>query len=353
MWWKKLLLNYGNMTKLEIKHPSPYPIEIGNGLQIPTSKRPVAVLYDLKVEAYAQELAGKLGTQNLIGITGGEGCKTVKVFGEILSRMSEMSLPRDTVLYVVGGGTVTDLGGYIAASYLRGIDFISIPTTTLSIVDASVGGKTGINLSEGKNLVGAFYFPMGVYAELENLKTLPNEFFREGIVEAFKHGMIDGEPFLLEVDDLSLESPSLEGYLSRGIQTKIRVVETDPMEKGERRKLNLGHTLGHAIESYTKHAVSHGAAISYGIVFACIVAKHLGGSDLVPTALKLFNWVNPPLLPKISWDDLAPYIARDKKKIGTDLNWVIPMDLGDLRIQTVNESVLHDSFNEFLAIVSR
>ncbi|MBF6594341.1 MAG: 3-dehydroquinate synthase [Thermaceae bacterium] len=336
------------MLKLKIERPSRYPIHIGYGLEIPRADGPKALLYDSAVEPLALDLAEQLEIPVRLGLRGGEEAKTLEVYGQTLSWLAKPALPRDTLLYVVGGGTLTDLGGFLAASYLRGIQFINIPTTTLAIVDASVGGKTGINLPEGKNLAGAFYAPEGVYAELEALQTLPLQIFKEGLVEAFKHGIIAGDEQLLEVENLSV-SDSLEPYLARAIAVKVGVVETDPTEKGERRKLNLGHTLGHALEAATDHKLSHGAAVAYGLLFAALLGRAQGGEDLVPTVQKLLAWLSPAPLPGLEWDDLLAFMARDKKKLGTSLNWVVPMGMGDLSIHPIPEDTLRRCYSEFLA----
>ena len=343
-------------TKLRIEHPAPYPIHIGYGLEIGRADGPKALLYDTAVEAFALNLSQRLETSLTRGLEGGEEAKTLETYGRALSWLAEHALPRDTTLYVVGGGTLTDLGGFLAASYLRGIRFINVPTTTLAIVDASVGNKTGINLPEGKNLVGAFYAPDGVYACLEALRTLPPQVFKEGLVEAFKHGIIAGDEALLKVEDLAFPDPRpptpdpLEPYLARAVQVKIKVVEADPTEKGERRKLNLGHTLGHALEAATGHELSHGAAVAYGLLFAALLGRAHGGEDLVPAVQKLLAWLSPPPLPGLEWDDLVPFMARDKKKIGISLNWVVPMGMGNLAIHPVPEDLLRRTYAEFLSL---
>ena len=234
------------MQRLEVREPVPYPILVGEGVlkEVPPLAGPAALLFDRRVEGFAQEVAKALGVRHLLGLPGGEAAKSLEVYGKVLSWLAEKGLPRNATLLVVGGGTLTDLGGFVAATYLRGVAYLAFPTTTLAIVDASVGGKTGINLPEGKNLVGAFHFPQGVYAELRALKTLPLPTFKEGLVEAFKHGLIAGDEALLKVEDLTPQSPRLEAFLAKAVAVKVRVTEEDPLEKGKRRLLNLGHTLG-------------------------------------------------------------------------------------------------------------
>lgn len=335
------------MRRLSVREPVPYPILIGEGVlgELPPLEGPLALLYDRQVEGLAQELAERLGIPHLMGLEGGEGVKSLGVYGQVLSFLAQRALPRNTTLLVMGGGTLTDLGGFVAATYLRGIPYLSFPTTTLSVVDASVGGKTGINLPEGKNLVGAFHFPQGVYAELRALRTLPPFTFKEGLVEAFKHGILSGEEGLLEVEGLTPQSPRLEAYLAQAVGVKVAITERDPLEKGERRLLNLGHTLGHALEAHTRHALPHGAAVAYGLLYAALLGRLLGGEDLTPLVLRLLRWLNPPPLPPVSWEDLLPYLQRDKKKLSQSLHWVVPLGLGRLVVQPLPEETLKEAFS--------
>lgn len=339
------------MQRLSVRKPSPYPIAIGEGVlaQVEVPQGPKALLYDRKVEGFALEVAEALKVPHRLGLEGGEGAKTLEVYGQVLSFLAQRGLPRNTTLLVVGGGTLTDLGGFVAATYLRGIPYLSFPTTTLSVVDASVGGKTGLNLPEGKNLVGAFHFPQGVYAELRALKTLPPFTFKEGLVEAFKHGLISGDEGLLEVEGLAPESPRLEAYLAQAVAVKVAITERDPLERGERRLLNLGHTLGHALEAATHHALLHGAAVAYGLLYAALLGRALGGEDLVPLIQRLLRWLAPPPLPRLVWEDLLPYLARDKKKVSESLHWVVPLAPGRLEVRPLPEALLREAYGAWQA----
>lgn len=340
------------MRKLKIRHPIPYPIHIGFDLEVPQAEGPRAMIFDLAVQDYAKKLAARLDIPAGLGLPGGEGVKSLATYGKALSWLAGQALPRDTTLYIVGGGSLTDLGGFIAATYLRGVNYISLPTTTLAMVDASLGNKTGINLSEGKNLVGAFHAPEGVYADLETLRTLPPQTFKQGLVEAFKHGLIAGDELLVNVEPLSLDWEGLENYLARAVSVKLQIVEADPTEQNERRKLNLGHTLAHALEGATFGTMPHGVAVAYGLLFAALLGRAHGGSDLVPTVLKLLQWLSPPPPPRFSWDDLTPFLSRDKKKVGKTLNWVVPKDMGWLEIHPVLQEVLLGCYDEFLSLVA-
>ncbi|TBH17429.1 3-dehydroquinate synthase [Thermus thermamylovorans] len=339
------------MQRLSVRKPIPYPILIGEGVlaQVGAPKGPKALLYDRKVEGFALEVAEALGAPHRLGLEGGEGVKTLEVYGQVLSFLAEGGLPRNATLLVVGGGTLTDLGGFVAATYLRGVPYLAFPTTTLSVVDAGVGGKTGLNLPQGKNLVGAFHFPQGVYAELRTLRTLPPLAFKEGLVEAFKHGLISGDEDLLWVEDLTPESPRLEAYLARAVAVKVGVTERDPLERGERRLLNLGHTLAHALEAATHHALPHGAAVAYGLLYAALLGRALGGEDLVPLVQGLLRWLAPPPLPRLAWEDLLPYLARDKKKVSERLHWVVPLAPGRLEVRPLPEALLREAYGAWQA----
>ncbi|WP_337845049.1 3-dehydroquinate synthase family protein [Thermus sp.] len=334
------------MQRLEVREPKPYPILIGRGVlqEAKQPEGPLALLYDRKAAPLAETLAEAWGVEHRLGLEGGEGAKTLEVYGRVLSWLAERGLPRNTTLLVVGGGTLTDLGGFVAATYLRGLPYLSFPTTTLAVVDASVGGKTGLNLPEGKNLVGAFHFPEGVYAELMALRTLPPFTFKEGLVEAFKHGLIAGDEELLPLEGLTPESPRLEAYLARAVAVKVRVTEEDPLEKGQRRLLNLGHTLGHALEAYSRHRLPHGAAVAYGLLFAALLGRALGGENLVGRVERLLHWLSPPPPPTPPWEDLLPYLLRDKKKVSQSLLWVVPLALGRLEVRPLPERVLQEAY---------
>ena len=332
--------------RLEVSNP-PYTIEITRGYVAPREERPAVVVYDLAVKDLARGLAEQAGIDRLKGIAGGEAAKTLGTYEQLLTWLASTGLSRDGVIYAVGGGTLTDLVGFVAATYLRGIPYRSFPTTTLAIVDASVGGKTGINLPEGKNLVGAFHAPESVVADLDALKTLPPAAFKEGLVEAFKHGLISGDEALLHPFELGPDHPGLEEYLARAVAVKIAVVEQDYRERGERRKLNLGHTLAHALEAASRHAYTHGQAVAYGLLFAAHLGRRLGGEDLVPLVRRLLEWLAPPPLENHSWSELLPYIYRDKKARREGVFWVVPLRPGEVIVTQVDDGLLKEAYREF------
>ncbi|MEZ0347311.1 MAG: 3-dehydroquinate synthase, partial [Thermus sp.] len=172
-------------------------------------------------------------------------------------------------------------------------------------------------------------------------------------VEAFKHGIIQGDEALLAVEDLTPESPRLEGYLARAVAVKVAITEKDPLEKGERRLLNLGHTLGHALEAHTRHALPHGAAVAYGLLFAALLGRALGGRDLTPLVLRLLRWLAPPPIPLVPFTTLVPYLLRDKKKLSESLHWVVPLDLGKLEVRPLPENLLQEAYAQWQKFLAR
>ena len=340
------------MTEILVEKPSEYRLFIGRDLEVPKPKVPLAIIYDPKVGYLAEKLAKAAGPQLLEAVPGGEESKSLAVYERLLRRLAQAGLPRDAEVWAVGGGTITDLAGFVAAGYLRGVAWRAWPTTTLAMVDAAIGGKTGVNLPEGKNLVGAFHPPRGVYADLTTLATLATDRFREGLVEAFKHGLIGGDWRLLEPWELHQQSVALEPYLARAAAVKADVVSGDYQEQGERMKLNLGHTLGHALEAASNHGLSHGHAVAYGMLFAALLGRQRGGADLTEHALTLLRWTEAPSPPTASWPELAAYIGRDKKKRSDGLRWVVPYALGDLRLEEVPEDELESAFAEWRELVA-
>jgi 3-dehydroquinate synthase len=235
-----------------------------------------------------------------------------------------------------GGGSVGDLAGFVAGCFLRGIQFVQIPTTLLAQVDASIGGKTGVDLPGGKNTVGLFHHPRMVICDTEVLPTLPREELRSGLVEVIKMAALL-DPDLFErveqqLDDLLAgDADALAPVVTAAAAAKIGVVERDPTEQGDRRLLNFGHTLGHALESASEYAgLRHGEAVGYGILFALRLARQRG---LSPEAGKrihaLIRRLDLPPLPRLSADDLMATMARDKKARESGLVWVLPRSLGE------------------------
>jgi 3-dehydroquinate synthase len=218
----------------------------------------------------------------IIETESGEENKTIEVVTQVWYAMSDLHADRKSLVINLGGGVLTDMGGFIASTYKRGVDFINIPTTLLSEVDASVGGKLGIDLGGLKNQIGVFNFPKGVYIYPEFLQTLPDNQLRSGFAEVLKHALIKDDKYWEEVKDIEVfEHEDWTDIIAHSVQIKNKVVLNDPKESGERKILNFGHTIGHAIETYhlenSDQPFLHGEAIAIGMVAEAILSVEKNG----------------------------------------------------------------------------
>jgi shikimate kinase/3-dehydroquinate synthase len=286
-----------------------------------------------------------------IVVPAGEAQKTPQSSASLCERFADLGLDRTGVVIAMGGGVVGDLAGFSAATFMRGVRWVNVPTTLLAMVDASVGGKTGVNLQAGKNLVGAFHPPTLVAADPLALATLPVAERVCGMAEVVKHAVI-ASPSLFDV----LEQPRAFGSLRQIADTigvKIEVVEADPFERGERAKLNLGHTIGHAVEAVSGYTVRHGDAVAIGLVAEGRLAERMGIADdgLVDRIAAVLDRIGlPTTYGEGTAAQLRAAMAVDKKKAGATLRFALPAGIGDVRYGIeVDETLLM----EVLAGVSK
>src|SRR4029079_664102 len=259
----------------------------------------------------------------------GEPAKTVASAGRLWDAMLAAGGKRDSRLLTFGGGSVGDLGGFAAGCFLRGIEFVQVPTPLLAPVDASIGGKTGVDLPGGKNTVGLFHHPRWVVSDTAVLPTLPVDELRSGLVEVIKMAaLLDPDLFVLLEEQLETllegDPEALGPVVPAAAAAKIGVVERDPLEKGDRRLLNFGHTLGHAIESASGYAgLRHGEAVGYGILFALRLALARGLDRRTAERIHaLILRLGLPPLPALDPEVLVAAMARDKKALESGLVWV-------------------------------
>ncbi len=310
-----------------------YPISFGHTLveeihgvvgALQSAGRKVVVVTDANVASSQPDfLSGALADCPRLVVEAGEGTKSLTVFGTVLDFLAAQKVDRGGVLIAVGGGVIGDLGGFAAAAYLRGIDFYQVPTTLLAMVDSSVGGKTGINLAAGKNLVGAFHQPKEVYIATSLLQTLPEREFAAGMAEVIKYGLLhDAALFAeLEKNPLTVQGESLSAVVRRCCEIKAEIVAADEREtakEGGRALLNLGHTFGHAVEQVAGYGVYlHGEAIGIGLAAAARLSQKLGHLseeevhriEAVVVAHRLPVCLREPM----ALGDLMNAVARDKK----------------------------------------
>ncbi|MCT1556989.1 3-dehydroquinate synthase [Helcobacillus massiliensis] len=318
-----------------------YDVHVGRSIlprvpaALPDRCERVMIIHQPSTRVLADELRGAIADTGreayLAEVPDGEEAKTAQVAGFLWQALGQADLTRTDIVIGFGGGAVTDLAGFAAATWLRGIDIIQLPTTVLGMVDAAVGGKTGINTAEGKNLVGAFHTPRAVFADLDTLRTLPPNDVAAGLAEVVKCGFIR-DPQILDIieDDpaaaLDVTSEPFADIVARAIRVKADVVSSDLREAGEREILNYGHTFGHAIEHNERYQWRHGAAVAIGMVFAAELAHLAGRMDeaLLDRHRSILTSLGLPVAYRgRQWPRLADAMKRDKKARGSMLRFVV------------------------------
>lgn len=283
----------------------------------------------------------------------GEQSKDIATWSQILGAMAEARLDRDGFVVAVGGGVTGDMAGFAAATYLRGIDVVQVPTSLLAMVDSSVGGKTAVDLPQGKNLVGSFHQPRLVVADVETLSTLPDATFADACGEVIKHAVLANPELLDELEAAPLtarrdDATYLASVVARNVLVKRDVVEHDEVERGLRQTLNLGHTVGHAVEAASGFALGHGSCVAAGL---CIVCRYALAEGLLSSddARRVQATVRAHGLPTGSDVDpsvLTGYALADKKRHGDVVNLVVPRAIGSCEVMPI-------STDELAALIAR
>jgi 3-dehydroquinate synthase len=305
-------------------------------------ERKVLIADEAIKDLYAVDLAKRIHAE-LLTIPSGEKAKTLDTVQSLIDQLFKMGCGRDTLLIALGGGATTDLVAFAASIYMRGVPLVLIPTTLLAVVDAAIGGKTGIDTPYGKNLIGTIYYPRAIFADLDILQTLPEKEWFNGLAEILKMGLIS-EPAIWEMAKKNGKDPDL---ILKAIQGKIKVVEQDPRDQGLRRILNFGHTIGHALETVAHYAMPHGEAVALGCAAEAHLSMHLGylsreEFEQIEAVYRPF----PLKLPK-AYDraKLLQAMAHDKKKALGEIRFVLidkighamPFDGAYCRAVTQNE----------------
>lgn len=307
----------------------------------------VAIIADQTVAAlYGERARAAFGPANpaplLLTFPAGERHKTRQTWGTLSDQLVAAGCGRDTVIVALGGGVTGDLAGFVAATFLRGVPFIQVPTTLLAMIDASIGGKTGVDTPAGKNLVGAFHHPTLVVVDPRLLTTLPPHEMRFGLAEAIKHGVIaDASYFswiaagLRQILHADAPDDATQMHLvRRSIEIKVQVVRQDERESGLRKVLNFGHTIGHAIEHVTGYGVAHGEAVAIGMVAEALLAERLhlaerGLADAIATVCDAAGL--PVRLPEgVSPAEVVTAMRTDKKSRGGHVEFALPRALGEM-----------------------
>ncbi|MFC5678571.1 3-dehydroquinate synthase [Aeromicrobium endophyticum] len=357
-------------TRLTVPTARPYDVVIGHGVHeqlrglvgFGMGVMRVAIIHAPTMAAQAARLREPLVSDHLevhlIEVPDSEQAKTTDVLAFCWKVLGRAGFTRSDVIVGLGGGATTDLAGFVAASWLRGVRFVNVPTTVLGMVDAAVGGKTGINTDEGKNLVGAFHEPVGVLCDLDVLADLPARELRSGMAEVVKCGFI-ADPSILDLVEAApaaIADPTshiVAELITKGISVKARTVAGDLRETGSdgsigREALNYGHTFGHAVERFEHYRVRHGEAISIGMVFVAEVAHRAGmiDRDLLDRHRSILELVGLPTTyrPGI-WEALATTMRLDKKTRGDQLRFVVLESLAQpVILAGPDESLLLDAY---------
>jgi shikimate kinase/3-dehydroquinate synthase len=341
---------------LSVRYPQgKYPIRIAGGLLyhtgsilimdgVPQGSRvavvsnPIVAKYYAKIVTHSLEVMGYHPL--LCIIPDGEQYKTLATVADLYEQFAAGDLDRSSTVLALGGGVTGDLAGLAAGTYMRGMRFVQVPTTLLAMVDASVGGKTGVDLPLGKNLVGVFKQPISVIIDTLVLDTLPVAELRSGMAETIKHAVIAEEELFGELEQNTNKvfwwrGRSGHAWLARSLKVKIDVVKEDPYEKDTRAVLNLGHTIGHALEKLSGYTLRHGEAVSIGLAVEAQVGSRLGlAGSALPRRIEalLEGWGLPVRCPPYPTASILEAAAFDKKKRGSRMRWALPIRIGEVRI---------------------
>lgn len=287
----------------------------------------------------------------VVSIDPGEEQKSLSMAEDLYNRLFEHGMDRKGLIIALGGGVVGDLAGYVAATYMRGIPYVQVPTTLVAQIDSSIGGKVAVNHARGKNLIGCFYQPKAVYIDPLTLKTLPREEIAQGLVEVIKYGVIRDASFFDYLDKnlpgaLHLEPDILEKVIENCCRIKAWVVERDEREEtGLRSILNYGHTLGHAIEAVGKYkGPRHGEGVAIGMILATGIAVRLGMADekVLERQRQLLQRAGAPTYYREDAEPLFDFLYRDKKTVGGRLNFVLPVKIGKVVLKEVDIDVVRE-----------
>ena len=346
------------MTMISVNAEHSYQVKFTNAWrkdlsEILEARVRVAIIVS---ETYSPDLTDFMNLDSEIHVfqvPDGEDGKNISTLLKLWNFLGASGFTRSDLIVGIGGGAITDLAGFVAASWLRGLDWVAVPTSLAGMVDASVGGKTGINSDYGKNLIGAFHSPIAVVIDTEFLKTLSDRDFAAGMAEVIKCGFIADTAILdlavlHTVDSLRKNPPVVSELVQRAVTVKAHVVSEDFKESFAREALNYGHTLGHAIETYSKYQLRHGEAVSIGLVYAAELAAMRGlitESELMLHRSVLLSYGLPITFERQAWQKLAPLLALDKKARGNTIRFVALDGIGStIRLEDLTSAELDAAY---------
>ena len=326
---------------------------LGEMLWLRGLQNPILVTDEIVAKFHAENAISALRASGfdpkMLTVPAGEAYKNLETIGQLWHGFLESGMDRKSTVIALGGGVIGDMAGFAASTFMRGIPWVGVPTTLLAMVDASLGGKTGFDLPEGKNLIGSFHPPKLVLADPQLLRTLPEAELISGMAEVVKHGIIsDPELFSLCVRGLDWVKGNLEEIIKRAMAVKIKIIEEDPYEKGFRAALNLGHTVGHAVELVSKFNLRHGEATSIGMAAEAKYSARIGlaGLGLVESVTASLSGLGLSIhIPKeMSREEILCAMRVDKKKNAKSIRFALPVEIGTVKLVDVTdlERVLED-----------
>lgn len=339
-------MKINNLQKITVKCNKNYNVLVGEGLLENIGALLQKVIKKCKIAIITDDIVNKLYARDVVCsleksgynvhkfvLANGEKSKNINTFADIMEFLAQNQFTRSDCVLALGGGVVGDIAGFSASAYLRGIKYVQVPTTLLAQIDSSVGGKTAVDIIEGKNLVGAFYQPSLVIADIKALETLPNEVYLDGMGEGVKYAILDKKIFKI----LNNKDFSLIDFVSACIKYKAEIVRKDEFEKGERKFLNLGHTIAHGIEKQSGYTISHGHAVCMGIE---IIAKTSFKRGYITE--KVLNQILDLIKRRAfigecpyTIDELVPTMLVDKKRKGDDITLVLIGGIGKCFLKTI------------------
>ena len=351
------------METIKIKtSTNQYDVVVGNGLIdkisefLPKDYSNVLLISDKTVyEQYGEQIKHALNDRKISHsiVPAGEASKNIHVYYDLLTDAMNQELDRKSLIIALGGGMIGDLAGFVASTYMRGIDFIQVPTTILAH-DSSVGGKVAINHENGKNMIGSFYPPTAVVYDVNTLRTLPKREIRSGYAEIVKHGLISDRTFFEECikTDLTKELSDhiLMDQLVKGIKVKANIVQRDEKESNIRKFLNFGHTLGHAIETEAGYGnMTHGEAVAIGMLFALQLSESIYNKKMPFDSL--YDWLKdndyPIHIKEFDFERLIARMKMDKKAENANIQMVLLQDIGKPSVYSINDNVLLTQLKKF------
>ena len=353
------------MSTLNVTHPTgQYPVHIWRSALADTGCLLNESGLSGKTAVITNETVGALYGESLLSslkqagfdpvvchIPDGEIYKTLATVSALYDRLIEHGLDRSSAVIALGGGVVGDMGGFVAATYLRGIPLVQVPTTLLAMIDSSLGGKVAVDHPRGKNLIGAFYQPRLVITDPDVLNTLPPAEWRAGLAEVIKHGIISAPDLFEHLEEH--ETEPIDWVVQRAISVKVEVIQEDPYEKGRRAVLNLGHTFAHAFEAISDFQLRHGEAVGIGLVAATRTAIAMGlcPREVESRVVGLLRRFDIPT--QFTGHDPAAIraaMATDKKRRNSRLRFILPEDIGNV---TIHDDVPEDALHEVLVSLTK